>query len=137
MTNPAPAQLKSIEKIEREYRKAAKLAITAEPPNLSAHITAIKGLERCLILKLKFNLLTPLAHPNAESQLATVDLEKLSDSALEELEAALVPLNNSDPRPSTAHDTPPCPETTPKTKRPTQKRPAKTESQKTKSRSSN
>lgn len=137
MTNTAPAQLKSIEKLEREYRKAAKLAITAEPPNLTAHITAIKGLERCLILKLKFNLLAPLRNHNAESQLATVDLEKLSDSALDELEAALIPLQHPEPLALTTHDSQPCPDTTPKTKRTQKKQPEKTASKQTKNPSSN
>lgn len=116
MMNPVSAQLKSVEKLEREYRKAAKLAIAAEPPNLTAHITAIKGLERCLILKIKFNLFSSQATPLPDTQLATVDLEKLSDSALDELEAALVPLNNLQSSPVTPHDTPSCPEIPPKTK---------------------
>ena len=55
-------------------------------------MAALRGLERCTELRLRMvREAGRLPEPEADEPLATVDLSRLSDGALREVEAALVP----------------------------------------------
>lgn len=91
-------ELGRIESMESRYEWVADLVKPgdlAEDPGSSArdYMAALRGLERCMELRLKLiREYGRLPSEEEDEPLATVDLSRLSDDALEEVEAALVPV---------------------------------------------
>ncbi|MDE5944198.1 MAG: hypothetical protein K2G93_01250 [Rikenella sp.] len=102
-------ELSRIESMESRYEWVADLVKPgdlAEDPGSSArdYMAALRGLERCMELRLKLiREYGRLPSEEEDEPLATVDLSRLSDDALEEVEAALIPVEEVptvDPTPS-------------------------------------
>lgn len=89
--------LRNVATLEERYRQVAEWVRPSEleenpVPAARAYMAALRGLERCTELRLKLiREAGRLPEPEADEPLATVDLGRLSDGALREVEAALVP----------------------------------------------
>ena len=89
--------LRNVAMLEERYRQAAEWVRPSEMeenpvPQARAYMAALRGLERCTELRLRMvREAGRLPEPEADEPLATVDLSRLSDGALREVEAALVP----------------------------------------------
>jgi hypothetical protein len=91
-------ELRRIDSMESCYRWVAELVKPSEleeNPGVTAraYMLAVRGMERCVELRLKvIREAGRLPEREEVEPLATVDLSRLSDDALEEVEAALVPV---------------------------------------------
>lgn len=96
-------ELSRIAFMESRYEWVADLVKPGEleeNPGSSArdYMAALRGLERCMELRLKLiREYGRLPSEEGGEPLATVDLSRLSDDALEEVEAALVPVAAASP----------------------------------------
>lgn len=94
-------EMQHIAAMEAHYRWVAELVKPSEleeDPTRSArsYLLALRGLERCVELRLKLiRAADRLPEAEEAEPLATVDLSRLSTDALEEVEAALVPVSAS------------------------------------------
>lgn len=69
-------------------------------PMVRAYLATLRSLERCIELRLKLvREAGRLPRPEPEQPMATVDLSRLSDEALREVEQALVPLGTAPQEP--------------------------------------
>ena len=102
-TNWLENEMQRIESMEARYRWAAELVKPGEleedpARSVRSYLAALRGLERCMELRLKLvRTAGQLPEPEAGEPLATVDLSRLSIDALEEVEAALVPVSPAAP----------------------------------------
>ncbi len=91
-------ELRNVGALEMAYRKVAEMVAPAEleeNPTASArvYLAALRGLERCVELRLKLiREAGRLPGEEPEEPMATIDLSRLSDDALREVETALIPL---------------------------------------------
>ena len=91
-------EIRNVGTLEMAYRKVAEMVAPAEleeNPTASARIylAALRGLERCVELRLKLiREAGRLPGEEPEEPMATIDLSRLSDDALREVETALIPL---------------------------------------------
>lgn len=92
-------ELRNIDFVEGCYRRMAELVIPSDleenpVPLARAFMTALRGLERCVELRLKLvREAGRLPADEPDEPLATVDLSRLSDEALHEVEESLIPLD--------------------------------------------
>ncbi len=92
-------ELRNIDFVEGCYRRIAELVMPSDleenpVPLARAFMAALRGMERCVELRLKLVREAgrmPVEEP--DEPLATVDLSRLSDEALREVEESLVPLD--------------------------------------------
>lgn len=91
-------ELAAIGKLERLYERVAEFVepshLEENPlPAVRAYLSALRSLERCIELRAKLVIgVGRLPRPEPEQPMATVDLGRLSDEALREVEAAMVPI---------------------------------------------
>lgn len=90
-------EMRNIAALEECYRWAAELVKPAELqedllPAVRGYMSVLRGLERCVELRLKLvREAGRMPEPEPEERVATVDLSRLSDGALREVERAMVP----------------------------------------------
>ncbi len=94
-------ELRNIDFVEGCYRRMAELVMPSDleenpVPLARAYMAALRGMERCVELRLKLvREAGRLPAEEPDEPLATVDLSRLSDEALREVEESLVPLDGS------------------------------------------
>lgn len=108
------SELRNVAELEECYRRIAEQVRPSELEEnpaaaARAYMMALRGLEHCVELRLKLIREAGRLPEPEEEPLATVDLSRLSDEALEEVEAALVPV--AMPVPSAASERAAMPET--------------------------
>lgn len=90
--------LRQVGSLEALYERIARFVEPSELeenplPMVRAYLATLRSLERCIELRVKLvREAGRLPRPEPEQPLATVDLSRLSDEALREVEEALVPL---------------------------------------------
>lgn len=101
-------ELEAVGKLEALYERVAEFVepshLEENPlPTVRAYLSVLRSLERCIELRAKLvREAGRLPRPEPEQPMATVDLGRLSDEALREVEAAMVPLG---PVPGAASET--------------------------------
>ena len=91
-------ELAAVGKLEALYERVAEFVepshLEENPlPTVRAYLSVLRSLERCIELRAKLvREAGRLPRPEPEQPMATVDLGRLSDEALREVEAAMVPL---------------------------------------------
>lgn len=92
-------ELTAIGKLERLYERVAEFVepshLEENPlPTVRAYLSVLRSLERCIELRAKLVIgVGRLPRPEPEQPMATVDLGRLSDEALREVEAAMMPID--------------------------------------------
>lgn len=95
-------EMRTIDELEECYRWAAELVKPSELqedllPAVRGYMSVLRGVERCVELRLKLvREAGRLPKPEADEPVATVDLSRLSDGALREVERAMVPAVSSE-----------------------------------------
>lgn len=95
-------EMRTIDELEECYRWAAELVKPSELqedmlPAVRGYMSVLRGVERCVELRMKLvREAGRLPKPEAEEPVATVDLSRLSDGALREVEQAMVPAVSSE-----------------------------------------
>lgn len=90
-------EMRTIDELEECYRWAAELVKPSELqedmlPAVRGYMSVLRGVERCVELRMKLvREAGRLPKPEADETVATVDLSRLSDGALREVEQAMVP----------------------------------------------
>lgn len=84
--------------IQQSYRRLLKAFEPTEceptdPSSVRVYLCSLKGLERCVKLRLKVNQMIGSAEEEAAGELRRLDMSKLSDQALHEIQAALRPVD--------------------------------------------
>lgn len=96
------SQMRTIDELEECCRWAAELVKPSELqedllPAVRGYMSVLRGVERCVELRLKLvREAGRLPKPEANETMATVDLSRLSDGALREVEEAMVPAVSSE-----------------------------------------
>lgn len=91
-------ELEAIGKLEALYERVAEFVepshLEENPlPTVRTYLATLRSLERCIGLRAKLvREAGRLPRPEPEQPMATVDLSRLSDGALREVEQAMVPL---------------------------------------------
>lgn len=91
-------EMRTIDELEECYRWAAEQVKPSELqedllPAVRGYMSVLRGVERCVELRMKLvREAGRLPKPEAEEPVATVDLSRLSDGALREVEEAMVPV---------------------------------------------
>ena len=95
-------EMRTIDELEGCYRWAAELVKPSELqedllPAVRGYMSVLRGVERCVELRLKLvREAGRLPEPEPDEPVATVDLSRLSDGALREVEQAMVPAVSSE-----------------------------------------
>lgn len=98
------AELRNVAELETMYRECAELVMPAgmgknPVPSARAYMTALRGVERCIELRLKLvREAGRLPEPESEKEepMVMIDFSKLSYEALHEVKQALIPVGTSD-----------------------------------------
>lgn len=95
-------EMRTIDELVECYRWAAELVKPSELqedllPAVRGYMSVLRGVERCVELRMKLvREAGRLPKPEADEPVATVDLSRLSDGALREVEQAMVPAVSSE-----------------------------------------
>lgn len=96
-------ELRNVEELKAMYRECAELVAPSRleenpAPLARAYMVALRGVERCIELKLKLVRevgLLPEYEPKQEEPMVMIDFTKLSYEALHEVKQALMPVVTS------------------------------------------